>query len=96
MHKDTRSKLCKMYTCESAIYSVCYVVKGGPYMMAVSEAKKAANRRWDEANRGRYWRATIVFPIEEKEQVMKKAARRGMILSEYIRDLIEKDKAGTE
>ena len=62
----------------------------------VSEAKKAANRRWDEANRSRYWRATIVFPIEEKEKVMEKAASKGMILSEYIRDLIEKDKAGAE
>lgn len=62
--------------------------------MAVSEAKKAANRRWDEANRSRYWRATVVFPIEEKETVMAKAARRGQTLSEYIRGLIDKDKAG--
>ena len=64
--------------------------------MAVSEAKKAANRRWDEANRDRYWRATVVFPVEEKETVMSKAARRGLTLSEYIRELISKDKAGTE
>lgn len=91
MHKVTRSKLCRMYTCESAVYIV-YCNEEGGKEMAVSEAKKAANRRWDEANRSRYWRATVVFPIEEKEAVMAKAARRGMILSDYIRYLIDNDK----
>lgn len=83
----------EVYTYESAIYIVYCLMKGGK-KMAVSEAKKAANRRWDEANRGRYWRATVVFPIEDKEVIMAKAARRGQTLSEYIRGLIDKDKAG--
>ena len=60
--------------------------------MAVSEAKKKANLKWDQASRADDWRATIVFPIEEKQQIIDQAARRGLTLSEYIRTLIEEDR----
>lgn len=60
--------------------------------MAVSEAKKKANLKWDQAHRANYWRATIVFPIEEKQQIIDQAARKGLTLSEYIRKLIEDDR----
>lgn len=62
--------------------------------MPVSEARKKANRKWDEAHRGDYWRCTIVFPVEEREQVQAQAAAHGLTVSEYIRSLIEKDRGG--
>lgn len=63
-------------------------------MAAISEAKRRANRKWDEAHRGNYWRCTIVFPAEEKQSVIDQAAAAGLSISEYIRGLIAQD-AGT-
>ena len=62
-------------------------------MSKYTEAKARANRKWDEANRANYWRATIVFPAEEKAQVMAQAERAGKSLSDYVRDLIKADRA---
>jgi len=59
--------------------------------MPISEAKKRANRKWDEAHRSDYWRCTIVFPAEEKQAVIDKASAAGLSLSDYIRGLIAKD-----
>lgn len=59
--------------------------------MPISEAKKRANRKWDEENRERFWRATVVFPAEEKAEVMAAAERRGMSFSDYARRLIRDD-----
>ncbi len=61
-------------------------------MPPLTEARKRANRKWDEAHRGDYWRCTIVFPIEEKDQVMQQAEAAGVSLSEYIRQLIAQDR----
>ena len=60
--------------------------------MAVSEAKKKANLKWDQAHRADYWRATIVFPIAEKETVIEQANAAGLTLSEYIRKLVKDDR----
>lgn len=60
--------------------------------MAVSEAKKKANLKWDQAHRSDYWRATIVFPIAEKETVIEQANAAGLTLSEYIRKLVKDDR----
>ena len=59
--------------------------------MAVSEAKKKSNLKWDRENAYRYWRATIVFPIEEKPAVLARAAALGLSLSDYLRGLCRAD-----
>ena len=66
-------------------------MKGG-FALAVSEAKKKATLKWDQAHRGDYWRATIVFPIAEKEAVIEQASAAGLTLSEYIRKLVKDDR----
>ena len=60
-------------------------------MAKYTEAKAKANRKWDEANRANYWRATIVFPVDEKAEVMSRAEELGKSLSDYVRDLIKAD-----
>ena len=59
--------------------------------MPISEAKKRANKKWDEEHRDEYWRATIVFPAEERETVQERARARGQSVSDYIRELVRKD-----
>lgn len=59
--------------------------------MAVSEAKKRANIKWNKANADKYWRATIMIPVEEKAAIMEAAAKRGLSLSEYVRALVKAD-----
>lgn len=59
--------------------------------MAVSEAQKKATKKWDEAHRSDYWRCTIVFPAEEKQKVIDRAAAVNLSISDYVRGLIEKD-----
>ena len=65
-------------------------------MAKYTDAKRDANRRWDEKNRDRYWRATIVFPAEEKPSVVARAEQTGQSLSDYIRGLIAADMAREE
>ena len=60
--------------------------------MPVSDARKKANRKWNEAHSVDYWRCTVMIPAEEKQSVLDKAAARGMSISEYIRFLISRDK----
>lgn len=60
--------------------------------MPVSEAKKKANLKWDQAHRADYWRCTIVFPIQEKERVIEQARSAGLSISDYVRQLIDNDK----
>ncbi len=59
--------------------------------MPLSEARKRANRKWDEANREKYWRCTVMIPVVEKERIVAQAAKSGKGVSEYIRGLIEED-----
>lgn len=59
--------------------------------MPISEARKKANQKWDQAHRSDYWRCTIVFPINEKQAVTDRAAALGLSLSDYVRGLIQDD-----
>ena len=34
-----------------------------------TEAKKQANRKWDEANKDRYARISLVVPVDVKPQI---------------------------
>lgn len=53
--------------------------------MAISNARKKANRKWDEANRDRYWKCTVRFPAEDKKYLAAAAAREGIPVAEFIR-----------
>lgn len=59
--------------------------------MPASEAQKKASRKWDEANRDRYWRLIVRFPAEERERVQQAAESKGLSTSEYVRQLILRD-----
>ena len=53
--------------------------------MAISEARKKANRKWDEANKDRYWQCTVRFKAEDKKYLLAAAAKEGLSVSEFIR-----------
>ncbi len=59
--------------------------------MPISNARRKANRKWDEANRDRYWSCMVRFPAEEKERIAARAAQLGVSISEYIRGLVYAD-----
>lgn len=59
--------------------------------MAISEARKKANRKWDEANHDRYWPCFLRFPASEKPAIHARAAELGLPVSEYIRRLVYAD-----
>ena len=48
-----------------------------------TEAKKQANKRWDEANKERYARISLVLPAELKPDVQA-AARDGTSVNAWI------------
>ena len=56
--------------------------------MAISEARKKANRKWDEANRSRYWQCTVRFPADDKKYLVACAAKEGLPVSEFIRQRV--------
>lgn len=53
-----------------------------------TEAKKAANRRWDEANKDRYARISLVLPAEMKPTIQQAAERDGMSVNAWIMEAI--------
>ncbi|SHI21943.1 hypothetical protein SAMN02745823_03522 [Sporobacter termitidis DSM 10068] len=58
--------------------------------MPVSEAKKKANKKWNEAHP--YDRVSLLLiPPNNKESVMKHAASQGKTLNAYINNLIRED-----
>ena len=59
--------------------------------MATSEARKKANRKWDEKNRDRYWQCPLRFPAGDRQVVVARAATLGVPVSEYIRGLVYAD-----
>ena len=67
------------------------VVLGGGTFMALSVARKKANRKWAEANRDRYWQCPLRFPATDKQVVVARAADLGIPVSEYIRGLVYTD-----
>ena len=59
--------------------------------MPVSESRKKANRKWIEANRGRYWACYLRFPEADREVIFERASALGLTVSDYIRNLVYTD-----
>ena len=59
--------------------------------MPISNARKKANRKWDESNRDRYWPCYLRFPAADKEVIVARAGSLGLTVSEYIRGLVYAD-----
>ena len=59
--------------------------------MPISESRKKANRKWDEANRDRYWACYLRFPAADREVIFARASALGLTVSDYIRNLVYAD-----
>ena len=59
--------------------------------MPISNARKKANRKWDDSNRDRYWQCPLRFPAADRQVVVARAADLGIPVSEYIRKLVHTD-----
>ena len=59
--------------------------------MPISNARKKANRKWDEQNRDRYWPCLLRFPAADKPVIVARAGSLGLTVSEYIRGLVYAD-----
>jgi hypothetical protein len=58
--------------------------------MAMSEARKNANKRWNDANlKERYDRLQLVIPKGEKKKIQALARRRGESVNAFIWQLIQ-------
>ena len=53
-----------------------------------TEAKKQANKRWDEANKDRYARVSLVLPADLKPQIQRAADRDRMSVNAWIIEAI--------
>lgn len=53
-----------------------------------TEARKQANRRWDEANKDRYARFNLVTPAEMKPQIKAAADANGQSVNQWIIEAI--------
>ena len=53
-----------------------------------TEARKAANKRWDEANKDRYARVSLVLSAELKPAIQAAADQEGMSLNAWIIEAI--------
>ena len=60
-------------------------------IMPLSESRTKANRKWDEANRDRYWVCYLRFPAADREVIFERASACGLTVSEYIRNLVYTD-----
>ena len=56
-----------------------------------TEARKQANRRWDEANKDRYARISLVVPVDVKPQIEDAAKADGKSVNGWILDLIRRE-----
>ena len=61
--------------------------------MPVTQARKKANRKWNEANRDRYWACYLRFPAADRQVVIERASAQGLSVAEYIRNLVYSDLA---
>ena len=61
--------------------------------MPITEARKKANRKWDESNRDRYWPCYLRFPADDRQVIVMRAASQGLTVSNYIRGLVYADLA---
>jgi len=58
--------------------------------VAMTEAKKRANKKWNDANMTeRYDRIQLVVPKGRKEDIKKEAERRGESVNSFINGLID-------
>lgn len=58
--------------------------------MPISEAKKKANKKWNDANlKDRYDRLQLVVPKGHKEVIQQAAARQGESVNGFINRLID-------
>lgn len=58
-------------------------------MAKYTEARKAANRRWDEANKDRYARLSVVVPAEMKPEITAAAQEAGQSVNAWITEAIK-------
>ncbi len=54
-----------------------------------NEARKRANRKWDEANKDRYARISLMLPAEVKPQIKAAAEATGQSVNAWILDAIK-------
>lgn len=60
--------------------------------MAITDAKKKANKKWNDANlKQKYDRIQIVVPSGERELIRARAEAKGMSLNAYVNALIKAD-----
>lgn len=58
-------------------------------MAKYTEARKAANKKWDEANKDRYARFSVVVPAELKPLIAQAAAAAGVSVNAWIAGAIK-------
>ena len=54
-----------------------------------TEARKQANRRWNEANKDRYYRVALVLPAELKEPIQAAAQADGLSINAWITEVVK-------
>lgn len=93
MTKEKPCNLGILYTCASTCKAYIISVRfGGDEMTAkYTEARKQANRRWDEANKDRYARVSLVMPADLKPAIQQAAQGDGLSVNQWIIEAI-KDK----
>lgn len=67
------------------------IIRKGETAMPITESRKKANRKWDTANRSRYWQCPVRFPSSDKTAILARASDLGVPVSEYIRNLVYSD-----
>ena len=67
------------------------IIRKGESAMPITESRKKANRKWDIANRGRYWQCPVRFPSSAKTAILARASALGVPVSESIRNLVYSD-----
>ena len=81
---------CMQYNIYSEFVLISVPVERG-FIMPISNARKKANRKWDEQNRDRYWPCSLRFPAGDKQAIIERASALGLPVSEYIRSLVYAD-----
>ena len=59
--------------------------------MSLTESRKKANRKWNEAHRDRYWACFVRLPAADRQVIVERASAQGLTVSEYVRGLIYAD-----
>jgi predicted HicB family RNase H-like nuclease len=91
MTKEKPCNLGILYTCVSTggLYIIS-VYKEVVYLVAkYTEARKQANKRWDEANKDRYARISLVMPADLKPMIQSAARATGLSTNQWILEAIK-------